>query len=299
MKIDISKHPAPAVRRLPENPIIRPHMDDEMGGNINGPSLIRVPDWIENPLGQYYLYFGHHKGRYIRLAFADDISGPWRIHSPGVLSLEDSYFAGHIASPDVHVDAENRQIRMYFHGVDLTAGDSRRQQTRVALSENGLDFAVRPEILGNPYFRVFQWRGDHYAIGMPGVFYRSSDGLSGFEQGPTLFSPDIRHCAVIVDDDSLLLFYTNVGTTPERILLSTIELTSNWRNWRESKPAVVLEPEMDWEGSDEPLLPSVRGLVHGTVRQLRDPAIFTEDGQTYLLYSAAGESGIAIAELTW
>ena len=93
-----------------------------MGDNINGPSLIRVPDWIENPLGRYYLYFGHHKGRYIRLAYADDISGPWRIHSPGVLSLEDSYFAGHIASPDVHVDAENGRIRMYFHGVDLTAG---------------------------------------------------------------------------------------------------------------------------------------------------------------------------------
>jgi hypothetical protein len=33
------------------------------------------------------------------------------------------------------------------------------------------------------------------------------------------------------------------------------------------------------------------------VRQLRDPAIFREDGKTYLLYSIAGESGIAVAEL--
>ena len=295
----ISKHPALAVRRLPGNPIIRPHMDSEMGDNINGPSLIRVPDWIENPLGRYYLYFGHHKGGYIRLAFADDISGPWQTHAPGVLSLEDSYFANHIASPDVHVDAENRQIRMYFHGVDLTAGDSRRQQSRVALSENGLDFAVRPELLGNPYFRVFQWRGEHYAIGMPGVFYRSSDGLSGFEQGPALFSTDMRHCAVTVEDDSLFVFYTDVGDAPERILLATIELTSDWHNWRESGPAVVLEPETEWEGVGEPRVPSVRGLVHGMVRQLRDPAIFTEGGQTYLLYSVAGECGIAIAELTW
>ena len=61
----------------------------------------------------------------------------------------------------------------------------------------------------------------------------------------------------------------------------------------------MLEPEMDWEGGDEPLLPSTRGLVHGPVRQLRDPAIFTEDGRTYLLYSVAGESGIAIADLAW
>jgi hypothetical protein len=33
------------------------------------------------------------------------------------------------------------------------------------------------------------------------------------------------------------------------------------------------------------------------VNQLRDPAIFEEDGRTYLLYAVAGESGIAIAEL--
>ena len=35
----------------------------------------------------------------------------------------------------------------------------------------------------------------------------------------------------------------------------------------------------------------------GRVRQLRDPAIFREDRKTYLLYSVAGESGLAIAEL--
>ena len=55
------------IERLSTNPIIRPHMDAMMGDNINGPSLIRVPDWIDNPLGRYYLYFANHKGRYIRL----------------------------------------------------------------------------------------------------------------------------------------------------------------------------------------------------------------------------------------
>ncbi|TGP23371.1 hypothetical protein, partial [Mesorhizobium sp. M1D.F.Ca.ET.234.01.1.1] len=53
-------------------PIITPGMlpgDD--GANINGPSLIRVPDWLPGRLGAYYLYFAHHTGTYIRLAFAD------------------------------------------------------------------------------------------------------------------------------------------------------------------------------------------------------------------------------------
>ena len=268
-----------------------------MGDNVNGPSLIRVPDWVANPLGRYYLYFAHHDGRYIRLAYADDLAGKWQIHSPGTLALGESYFAGHIASPDVHVDDEHRQIRMYFHGADSPTEKGGEQSTRVALSQDGLEFTARPELLGNPYFRAFRWRGGHYAVGMPGVFYRSSDGLSSYEQGPTLFSPTMRHCAVTVEGDSLLVYYTEVGDTPERILMSIIELTSDWQNWRESESRVVLEPEMDWEGGNEPLQPSARGLVHGPVRQLRDPALFTENGRTYLLYSVAGESGVAIAEL--
>src|SRR3954466_8797447 len=103
------------VSRFPENPIIRPNMDSRMGDNINGPSLIKVPDWIERPLGRYYLYFAHHDGRYIRLAFADALEGPWRTHEDGVLPLADSFFLGHVASPDVHVDDQSRRIRMYFH----------------------------------------------------------------------------------------------------------------------------------------------------------------------------------------
>jgi hypothetical protein len=35
----------------------------------------------------------------------------------------------------------------------------------------------------------------------------------------------------------------------------------------------------------------------GRVRQLRDPGIFKESGRTHLLYSIAGESGLAIAEV--
>ena len=50
------------VTRLGDGPIITPGMDERMGGNIQGPSLIKVPDWVENPLGNYYLYFADHCG---------------------------------------------------------------------------------------------------------------------------------------------------------------------------------------------------------------------------------------------
>ncbi|MEZ5903689.1 MAG: hypothetical protein R3C69_00710 [Geminicoccaceae bacterium] len=54
---------APRVVRLPGNPIIRPHMDGRMGDNINGPSLIRVPDWV-GALGRYYCISGIMTGLY-------------------------------------------------------------------------------------------------------------------------------------------------------------------------------------------------------------------------------------------
>ena len=281
------------VERLPSNPIIRPHMDARMGANINGPSLIRTPGWLDNPLGRYYLYFGHHKGEYIRLAFADELTGPWTTYEPGVLHLKEAYTEGHLASPDVHVDNENREFRMYYHG----PVPDRDQQSKVALSSNGVHFTARPENLGNPYFRVFHWRGQFYALAMPGIFYRSTDGLTNFHKGPTLFSEDQRHTALELDGSRLSVFYTDAGDCPERILLSTIVLTPDWMEWRASKPVVILEPETDYEGADLPLEPSERGWSPERVRQLRDPGIYREGDETYLLYSVAGESGIAIARL--
>jgi hypothetical protein len=56
----------------------------------------------------------------------------------------------HIASHDVHVNDEERRIVMYFHGLDAFA----KQATRVAVSENGVDFTTYPDTLGRSYFRA-------------------------------------------------------------------------------------------------------------------------------------------------
>jgi hypothetical protein len=284
--------------RLSNNPIIRPHMDDRMGDNINGPSLIRAPGWVKNPLGQYYLYFAHHDGRYIRLAYSNSLLGPWTIYRDGVLPLPDAIFTGHVASPDVHMDQAQRQIRLYYHGSDTPSGGGREQTTRVAVSSDGLHFTALPEKLGRPYFRVFEWQEYHYALAMPGVLYRSRGGLSKFEEGPTLFSHHMRHTALKLDGHRLLIFHTNVGDCPERILLSSIDLRPDWWSWTASESVVVLEPELPYEGGTLLRVPSVRGLIMEPVCQLRDPAIFCEGDHTYLLYTVAGERGIAIAELT-
>lgn len=141
------------VVRFSTNPLITPDSSPTLGDNINGPSVIRVPSWIEKPLGKYYMYFSHHSGTYIRMAYADELQGPWKIYEPGTLHLNDAKaFQNHIASPDVHVDDGVKQIRMYFHGV---AKQKKGQWTGVATSRNGIDFEASTQLLGKFYFRVW------------------------------------------------------------------------------------------------------------------------------------------------
>jgi hypothetical protein len=321
------------VKRLAANPIIRGHMDDRMGRNVQGPSLIRVPDWVSNPLGRYYLYFADHKGDYIRLAYADALEGPWRMHRPGALQLAESLYptvappippgathasvvgdrpgmapvgmAGitdamvdatqpHIASPDVHVDHDNRRIVMYFHGL-VSFGN---QRTRVATSSDGLHFEAHEPLLGPTYFRAFRFQGRVYALAMPGLILRSRDGLTDFERGPLVFDEPLqRHSAVRVRGTELEVFWTRVGDVPERILYSRVDLSRPWEQWRAGPAVELMRPETGWEGTDLPLEPSWRSGIDIDAHQLRDPALFEEDGRIWLLYAVRGEAGIAVAEL--
>jgi hypothetical protein len=98
-------------------------------------------------------------------------------------------------------------------------------------------------------------------------------------------------------DEGLWVFWTQVGDAPERILLSRIDLSSDWRDWTENAASEILRPERDREGAGAPLIPSIRSTAYGKVNQLRDPAILEDEGRIYLLYAVAGESGIAIAEI--
>jgi len=156
------------------------------GENINGPSMIRIPDWIpsENradPSAVYYLYFVHHQGDYIRMAWSDNLLGPYHLYrtgngfdpdNRGVLDLgpDDKIDLGngitvhkHIASPDVHVDDSNKQIVMYFHGPTVDPGG---QRTFVATSSYGLSFqgSILPVILGGSYFKVFEYKDTLYSV---------------------------------------------------------------------------------------------------------------------------------------
>ena len=289
----------PRALRLETNPAIFPGLSAGIGTNINGPSLIEAPNWVATPLGKYYLYFAHHHGRYIRLAWANDIEGPWTIFEPGTLKLTDTSCFDHIASPDVHVCHEDQRIRMYFHGPVLGHG---QQLSMLAVSRDGIRFQAQPQILGESYFRVFAWGSAWFAIARGGRLYRSPNGLADFATGPMLLPSDhhdrpIRHVAVKVWGTTLYVFYSRIGDCPECILVSCVDLTLDWQHWRASDPVTLLVPEMAWEGAEIVPVPSLAGAAGARVCELRDPAVFSQGNETFLLYSGAGESAIGLARL--
>lgn len=358
-------------------PILTPAMFQAAGApqegtNLNGPSPVALPDWLPvdrraDPAARYYLYFAHHGGLFIRMAWAAHVEGPYRLFNleppadapdapagasdvppgRGVLDLtlgEDAQslrfdngveVRGHIASPDVHLDHANRRFILYFHGpTNTTAGPppgfTGPQKSLVATSATGLNFnppalggerghGPRPALLGNAYFRVFEYAGFLYAFSNGGGMWRAPvdrawqpadpPTADGWEPGPNPVldgihaagrdGVDPRHFAVrFVDDDRLEVFYTGRRDAPEAIERTTIDLSAgggDWRAWRTDRPHErIMAPQLAWEGVNEPITPSRPG-AQTNVHQLRDPGLLQDaDGSVYLFYCGGGEDAIGV-----
>jgi len=327
------------------------------GENMNGPSLIRIPDWIlpedrADPSAVYYLYFAHHDGSYIRMAWAADVEGPWTFYQIGSLvplgdrgvldnGLDDLDLGlgvvieeNHLASPDVLVDDEARQIIMYFHSGSSTFfndNEINSQNSWVSTSDNGLEFLdnIRPVRLGPSYFKVFSHGGQLYAVDNSGTPKRAPDPDNPWEPPADYYSGStisrlwesndnntfqdaifdalgvprselrVRHSAVRVVGDELQVFYTQRGDILERVQLSTIDLSVDFDDWVLSYPGQdILQAIPGWEGGQFPPERSELGAAPEDVNQLRDPDIFEDtDGSLYLVYAGGGEDALGIAEL--
>ena len=143
-----------------EGVIIEPSMFSYNENNINGPSLIKVPDWIENPLGKYYLYFANHGGKYIRMAYSDKVTGPYTIHENGTLRLEQSPGHDHIASPDVHIDNEKtKDIDEVLDITDPTKLETFESKPEKDIVEHNVIEEVDESVEGVEWYK--NWRRDN------------------------------------------------------------------------------------------------------------------------------------------
>ena len=260
------------------------------GENINGPSLIKVPKWINNPLGRYYLYFSHHKGKYIRMEFSNSIEGPYTIFNGGVMNLKDSPGKNHIASPDLHVDYINQKIVMYYHTFYKDY-----QYTFRSISSDGKKFVSKNKKLGYYYFRVFKFNNQFYSISKGkdsyGIIYKKLN--KSWTVIKKKFIKNIRHTAVCVEKNNIFLFYSKIGDLQESIYCSNLDLTG----FKLFNTYKIVKPSLKYEGNNFVKKNSREGMELEYVNQVRDPAFFTEKNKKYLLYSVSGEKGIALGRL--
>ncbi len=319
--------------RFPENPLITVNTSPSLGDNLNGPSVIRVPDWVEHPLGRYYMYFAHHKGQFIRMAYADSPHGPWKVYEPGVMQVADTALSRpqpdpdptpsgvytHIASPELYVDQSAKRIILWFHGM-WTEGqrwpaplaeartwlraNGYAQYTQAAVSTDGIHFKAQPAISKQSYLRVFQHDGKFYAISRLGQLLRGTkDPLASFELGPDPFrdgpySRRVRHVTLLPRGNKLEIFFSAIGEAPEGILHTTMALDGDWTQWKTSGYDQVLTPQASYECPELPETRSAVGEIYGPAKQLRDPNLYVEDGKMFLFYTICGEQGVAAAEVT-
>lgn len=328
----------------------------EEGVNMNGPSVIRIPSWISvdqraDPSAIYYLYFAHHSGQYIRMAWSSEIAGPWTLYDVGtgislgdrgVLDLGDAEMPigngivipnNHLASPNVHIDAVNQRIIMYFHSgstLHVDGNEVSGQKTFVAISDYGLDFSggVEPVILGDSYFTVFGYDDELYALDNGAGLWRAphsidpwnppsgwvfSDALwdeasvNGYREdldddGYSSSELRVRHASTWVEGDALHAFYSRRGVTPpERLMLSVTDLSasSNYDEWDPSyPPEEIYRAQPGWEGGQFADFDSETSAAPENVDQLRDPFLFEDDdGSLYLFYTGGGEDALGALHL--
>ena len=110
--------------------------------------------------------------------------------------------------------------------------------------------------------------------------------------------PEISAFFLSRSADSCFKFAKSFCMPAKNAVMSTVDLTDDWKGWKASPPVELLRPEAPYECATLPNVPSEPGDVNVPVRQLRDPGVVEENGRTYLFYSICGEQGIAAAELT-
>jgi hypothetical protein len=203
----------------------------------------------------------------------------------------------------------------------------------VATSTTGLDFSagIAPSPLAASYLRVFAFRdqlqgltrksycrprdssapweaGNADAGIRQGLWECLKSRFLEFPAGPRDVSvarkrkqaPRPRHLGLYLAGDTLHVFFTMAGHSPERILATNVKLTeADWYAAApQQSPVEILRAERDWEGASLALRPSRDGIAREPENALRDPFVFSDEGRLYLFYAGGGEQAIGLARLT-
>ncbi len=215
-----------AIRRLADNPIIHPGLDTRIGENINGPSVIRVPEWLPRPLGRFYLgcCLPAPPHQFTRAALsADGLAFTAREELLGVSYWRAFRWRGWhygLAMPG-HVYRSRDPLRGYAEGPVLFSPDMRHAAVQLVgdtLRVYYTDVGDCPERILRAEIALtdewWSWRAtDPVAVLAPETGYEGADLPLALSERGSIHEParQLRDPCIFEDEGRTWLFYVVAG----------------------------------------------------------------------------------------
>lgn len=262
------------------------------------PSIFHAGEYLDDPLGEWYLYFAPHEDPGgIVLMYADSPEGPWteNTNNPIISNVwDDHYDVSHVSSPDATWNAETEEVFLYFHGEN--------SETRYAHSSDGVEFTYGdrvvwnemggPDVTESSYARVFEHPDPNSEFNY-GMFYMANE------------QDDIRRIRLAESIDG-----ADWTVDPEYVVVpgdvegDNVSSADLWE-WNgqlyviyhassENAYARTIDKTLRNVGENPILLHQSSGEGDDTGR-VAAPEILTHDGDTYLFYEAGHRLGATIA----
>jgi|SaaInlStandDraft_1057018.scaffolds.fasta_scaffold05641_4 hypothetical protein len=206
--------------------------------SIAGPAILRVPKWVYNFLGKYYLCFSHHRANFIRLAHADMPLECGSIYDPGAYGLAESglfhldaavlpvkdglkkiwqNFSIYIANIGDVIDKANQRFVMFYHG----QRDKLSQVVGIASAVDGVAFGDLTQQIVGAYTHRCAHKYDHYLLGSPGILFHSNRKLMAYyPRDYSFFESNFWHFTLAVRTNNPTMIWSWGGDYHECALRS-------------------------------------------------------------------------------
>jgi hypothetical protein len=270
-------------------------------GDIYWPCLFPAGQILDDPLGEYYLYYSpDHASGGLGMAYSDSITGPFTDYGSDLPGGGNRW-----ETPTVRYDPDNDEILVYYHSPQL--GNNVAQATGLATSTDGINLTDQGAILDPNlpgfdhvgYFRPQringQWFGYHLAA--------QSSSNTNFAIS---YSYDGRNWRVdpkrlgwsqsITQDSTRRYAWNHSNLFRFNGTRYCVGLTRS-SEYSESPQGEIVMSEWlsptQLAGSPRPLITATESWEGSEVKT---PSTYVEDGKLYIFYATNGDFAVAEVE---
>lgn len=282
-----------------QGPIIDRFTDDTWnpGNEFIFPSVFHAGEYLEDPLGEWYVYYAPHDAPGgINLMYADSLDGPWTQYDANPIvsnTWDDHYDVSHVSAPDAVWNPQTEEVFLYFHGENST--------DRYASSTDGVSFEYGGVVMSTEQFGRNSTETSYNRI-FPNPFPEN-----GWEYAMYFMVNDtsnVRRIGLAYSHD-MIAWEPQPGwvVEPTAVEGTNVAGPELWE-WNGtyyvlygSSVGTIFAKRVDQglRGVDDPMPLYIPSPFPPEEGRTSSPQIVTEDGVTHLIFEIGGRSGTTIA----